>query len=75
MATASDPMGAAYEAAADVLVERILQSMREHPEAMNIMDPWDLFKVPGFKCDDIGPSFAQAAWAIGRARRIIADNP
>ena len=61
--------GDAYVATADTLVERILPTFRQHPEAALLTSAWDLFSVPGFKCDDIGPSAAQAGWAFAEARR------
>jgi hypothetical protein len=59
-----------YVKTADALVTRILETFEAHPEAAAITDAWGLFKVPGFNCDDIGPSLAQADWALGRARAI-----
>lgn len=60
----------AYEATADALVKRILSTFEQHPEAANLTSAWDLFKVPGFDCSDIGPSAAQAGWAFGRAKAL-----
>jgi len=59
-----------YVGTADALVERILATFKAHPEAAQLTDAWDLFKVPGFTCDDIGPSLAQADGALGKAKRI-----
>ncbi len=37
---------------------------------MGMDDPWDLFKVEGFDCKDIGPSFFQASWALNRTKAL-----
>lgn len=67
---------AMYENVANELVNRILVLIPEHPEIMTIESPWDLFKVPGFKCDDLQPTLFQAGWALGRARQQYKfDNP
>ena len=57
-----------YEGVASSLVDRILALMPEHPELVTMDDPWQLFKVPGFQCDDLGPSLAQAGWALRNAQ-------
>lgn len=57
-----------YEAAANELRERIERLIPDHPEILEMESPWDLFKVPDFKCDDLDPSMAQAQWAFGRAK-------
>ncbi len=59
----------AYSAAAETLVGRILALVPKNPQIMAFESVWDLFKVPGFKCDDIGPSLAQASWALAEAKR------
>ena len=62
-------MDETYVATADELVARILALMPAHPEIMGMDSAWDLFKVPGFKCDDIAPSLAQASWALAAAKQ------
>lgn len=57
-----------YESTANELANRILALLPDHPELRTSTDPWQLFKVPGFKCDDLQPSLAQAAWALGEAQ-------
>lgn len=57
-----------YSQTADSLVERIKVLIPEHPEILTMPSPWDLFKIPAFKCDDIQPSLFQASWALSRAR-------
>lgn len=69
-----NPIEAAYTATADELTKRILALIPAHPEIMTIESPFDLFKIDGFKCDDIGPSLAQAGWALGKARQLHKAN-
>lgn len=61
--------GMEYERRANKLVERIVESMKAHPEARTVTSVWELFKVPGFKCDDLQPSLAQAEAALSVAKR------
>lgn len=43
------------------------------PRVLATIDsPSDLFKVPGFRCDDLNPSLAQASFALAKARAIVA---
>lgn len=49
-----------YGEAIDELVKRILDFIPKYPEILVMDDPWQLFKIPGFTCDDLGPSLAQA---------------
>jgi hypothetical protein len=58
-----------YEETANVLVRRIEALVPEHPEILNLDSAWGLFKIPGFKCDDLQPSLAQASWALGSVRQ------
>lgn len=60
----------AYEETADELTKRILALIPDHPEIITFESPWDLFGVAGFKCNDLGPSMFQAAWALRNARQI-----
>ena len=57
-----------YEQTADELTQRIVAL---GPQILDVDDAWKLFKVPGFKCDDIGPSLAQADWALSAAKQIL----
>lgn len=59
---------AAYENIATILSQRIEALIPTHPELLTLNDPWQLFNVEGFQCDDLGPSLAQAAWALGDAQ-------
>lgn len=58
----------AYAATADELSARIEALIPTNPDLLTLTDPWQLFKVPGFKCDDLQPSLAQAACALGSAQ-------
>jgi hypothetical protein len=58
-----------YETTANELVKRIEALVPEHPEILTLESAWDLFKIPGFKCDDLQPSAAQAGWALGRVQQ------
>ena len=58
-----------YGDTAEQLTERILKLIPKQPQILDITDPWKLFKVPGFKCDDLGPSAAQAGFALEMAKR------
>lgn len=64
----------AYTAPAEKLTKRILALIPSHPEIMTLESPFDLFKIDGFKCDDLDPSLAQASWALGKARKLHQDN-
>lgn len=59
-----------YASTADALVQRILDVAKTQPQILELTSPWDMFKVPGFKCDDLAPSLFQASWALGRAKAL-----
>jgi len=61
-----------YVSTADELVNRISALIPSRPEILKIENPFELFKVEGFKCDDLQPSLAQASWALSKA--IAATN-
>ena len=58
-----------YSDTADELVSRILKLIPDHPELITMDDPWKLFKVDGFNCNDLGPSLYQASWALSKAQQ------
>ncbi len=58
-----------YTGAAEELAQRIHALIPTHPEILTMDSPWGLFKVEGFKCDDLGPSAFQAGWALHEAQR------
>ena len=65
-----------YEEIADELTRRIFNLAHEHPEVRTMQSAWDLFRVPGFNCDDLAPSLHQAQWALARARaQLLALDP
>jgi hypothetical protein len=51
------------------LVERIEALIPEHPEILELRNPFDLFKVPGFYCSDLEPSLMQASAALVEAKK------
>lgn len=59
-----------YETAADELVMRIRKLIPDNPSIVDMSDPWSLFKIPGFKCDDLQPSLFQASWALQKAKKL-----
>jgi hypothetical protein len=59
-----------YEQTADELTMRILALIPKNPHILDMDDPWPLFKVRGFKCDDLGPSAFQASFALGKAKAL-----
>jgi len=56
-----------YESTAEALVARIKGLIPKHPEILAMKDPWDLYKIKEFKCDDLQPSLFQAGWALSQA--------
>jgi hypothetical protein len=58
-----------YNDIIEKLVERILLIALSHPEILNLDSPWDMFKVPGFDCSDLGVSLAQASCALAEAKK------
>lgn len=58
-----------YSGIANTLKDRILLLIPDHPAILVLESAWDLFKIEGFECSDLGPSMAQAQWALGRARQ------
>lgn len=57
-----------YAATGNALADRIEKLIPSHPEILTMDDPFKLFKVEGFNCDDLGPSLAQAGWALREAQ-------
>jgi hypothetical protein len=58
-----------YESTANELSNRIYELIPANPEILSMASAFDLFKVPGFNCDDLQPSMGQASWALDDARR------
>lgn len=64
------PISEEYVGIANELQDRILALIPDHPNIMQLKDPWGLFKIPEFRCNDLGPSFSQASWALASAQKI-----
>ncbi len=64
-----------YESTAHQLRDRIIALIPSRPEILELNDTWGLFKVDGFNCDDLGPSFAQAMWALSAAKHEYQQTP
>lgn len=63
-------MSMAYESVGNELRDRILALIPDNRQILTIESAWDLFGVPGFQCNDLGPSAAQAGWALCSAKKI-----
>lgn len=59
-----------YSGTAEMLVDRIVALIPENQHILSMTSAWDLFKVDGFKCDDIGPSLFQAQFALQKAKTV-----
>ena len=64
-------MQAIYEATANELRDRILALIPTHPEILDMTSAFDLFRVEGFKCNDLQPSMGQAMFAMESAKRAF----
>jgi hypothetical protein len=58
-----------YADTAEKMVQRILETIPAHQEILSMNDPWELFQVKSFKCNDIDASLFQAGWALQEAKR------
>lgn len=59
-----------YTDTADALVARIDALVPAHPEILTLTSAWELFRVPGFHCDDLQPSAFQAGWALAKVQAM-----
>lgn len=59
-----------YETTADELTKRILKLIPGNLKILDMDNAWDLFRVDGFKCDDIAPSLGQAMWSLEKAKKL-----
>ena len=50
-----------YEGTANEVVKRLQLLLPDHPEILELDDPWGLFKIEGFDVKDLQPSLHQAA--------------
>ena len=57
-----------YAQTAELLVDRIVALIPSHPEILTMDEPWPLFKIAEFKCDDLQPTYAQACAALAEAK-------
>jgi hypothetical protein len=60
--------GTGYYRVLDELAERIEALVPQHPEILDLSDPFELFRVPGFACGDLDPTLAQASAALGEVK-------
>ena len=56
-----------YASTADELVTHIREVAKTQPQILKCESPWDMFKIEGFKCNDLEPSLFQASWALAKA--------
>ena len=64
-----------YESTAGILVERIRELITKDPRVALIDNVWDLFAFPGFFCNDLEPSMAQAREALAKAKQLGPIKP
>jgi hypothetical protein len=57
-----------YEDNGRELAGRILALIPGHPEILSMDEPWGLFRLPGFRCDDLDPTLAMAGEALSIAK-------
>lgn len=62
-------MAANYTAVGNKLSDRVLALIPDNPEILTMTSAWDLLKIPGFKCNDLQPSMAQAESALANAKQ------
>lgn len=63
-----------YIATGNALADRISALIPSHPEILTMDDPFKLFQIKGFDCSDLGPSLAQASWALREAQERYKDG-
>lgn len=56
-----------YADVCNKLSDRIYNLIPKNSEILTITNVWDLFNVKDFKCNDLGPSMAQAMGALSNA--------
>lgn len=56
------------EQTANEMGRRILALIPANPSILTMDGPFGLHAIPGFECDDLQPSLAQASAALGWAR-------
>ena len=76
LTSTDSPLREAYTSTAEQLRDRIVALIPDHPEILEMVEAFDLFKVEGFQCKDLDPSLAQAQWALSAAKLAYShDNP
>ena len=63
-----------YSDTANTLAQRILALIPAHPKIMDMIEPFDLYKVEGFDCSDLEPTLFQASWALSRAKLLYENK-
>ena len=63
-----------YYDTANELQDRIEKLIPTHPEILDMEDPWGLFDVDGFECEDLQPSLMQASFALSKAKQTYAKK-
>lgn len=58
-----------YEECGQELARRIEAIIPKNQSILQMESPWGLFKVPGFKSDDLQPTLAMASVALAIAKR------
>lgn len=58
-----------YRKTGQELERRIVALIPDHPEILEMDEPWGLFEVSGFCCADLGPTLNQATFALKAAQR------
>lgn len=58
----------------EVLQERMIAVVRNHPELLQSVNIWDVYNYPEFNVDDLQPSLAQASLAFENAQKVVQDE-
>jgi len=69
-----EEMARHYEKCGQSLKSRILALIPKHKQILQITDPFELFRIPGFKCDDLEPTLAMADAALAQAKYDYQTN-
>jgi hypothetical protein len=62
-----------YEQDADILTKRILDLIPGNLHILQLENPYDLFQIEGFKCDDLNPSLIQVNYALAKAKYLYSE--
>lgn len=58
-----------YDGVVGALADQIRALVPVQPQILQLEDPWGLFRVPGFNCEELNPSLEQATWALRIVQR------